>query len=397
MLYCMFDLKHYIWLVGLSALAFWQLPLLTGWPLNVRVLINFFPYVLIVFGVFLSLFMNRLLPILILLTLGVLNLAVSFYYTSGNAVDSDLTLLIILPVLTILLPINLLVWTWLPEKGLHRHSYSLLLLSLFSAQWIGLYFLMESFPIHWVSLLNQGIEIEGLNISIVAGVTIIVSWLLMVLKNAYLGDIRVIDRAIIFILLLMSVAFNQLAEPYAFAWLSSISVLLVVISIVFDSHQIAYTDELTRLKGRRALMESFQGLGRKYALAMMDIDHFKKFNDTYGHDVGDDVLVLVAKTLSKISVGTPYRYGGEEFVVVFPRKNAAEVKEALEAVRLNIEALVLNVKAEGKQKPPKVTVSFGLAEKIAEYKNAEAVMKAADEALYAAKKAGRNQIKLAEG
>ncbi|MDP0971523.1 diguanylate cyclase, partial [Klebsiella pneumoniae] len=84
----------------------------------------------------------------------------------------------------------------------------------------------------------------------------------------------------------------------------------------------AFRDELTGLPGRRALNERTQRLGRNYVLAITDVDHIKRFNDTHGHDVGDQVLRLVASKLSKVNGGgRAYRYGGEEFAVVFAGKS----------------------------------------------------------------------------
>ena len=248
---------------------------------------------------------------------------------------------------------------------------------------------MVNLPINFVAMLNTGADIKAINLPILVVVAIILSWLLMVLRNAYLERIDVIDKAIIFVLLLLVFGLNQLQEPYVFSWLSSVSALLIVLSIIFDSHKIAYTDQLTGLGSRRALLEYFLSLGKTYSIAMMDIDHFKKFNDTYGHDVGDKVLKMVANELAKISTGNSYRYGGEEFTVVFPKKTAKEVMGALEEVRANIENLVLNVDNKGKQK---VTVSFGLAEKESNEETPEEVLKYADEALYKAKEKGRNRV-----
>lgn len=84
----------------------------------------------------------------------------------------------------------------------------------------------------------------------------------------------------------------------------------------------AYQDELTSLPGRRALKEYLLKLGSEYTIAMFDIDHFKKFNDTHGHDVGDQVLRMVASKLATVSGrGKSFRYGGEEFTLVFSEKS----------------------------------------------------------------------------
>ena len=110
--------------------------------------------------------------------------------------------------------------------------------------------------------------------------------------------------------------------------------LVQAVSLLRSSHAMAYRDELTNLLGRRALNERLKGLGPRYSIAMLDIDHFKKFNDTYGHDTGDEVLKLVASRLARVGAGgTAYRYGGEEFSVVFPRKGIEQCTDALDGLR----------------------------------------------------------------
>ena len=378
--------KHYIWLFGLSALAVFYAADISNWSKNILSLIEFLPYLIIIFGMFISLFMNRFLPILLLGTIGILNLASSYYLPVETISVSAVMLSAILP---LLLPINLMLWAWLPEKGIYNSFYNLSLAIVFLIQIVIVYYFMVNLPINFVAMLNTGADIKAINLPILVVVAIILSWLLMVLRNAYLERIDVIDKAIIFVLLLLVFGLNQLQEPYVFSWLSSVSALLIVLSIIFGSHKIAYTDQLTGLGSRRALLEYFLSLGKTYSIAMMDIDHFKKFNDTYGHDVGDKVLKMVANELGKISTGNSYRYGGEEFTVVFPKKTAKEVMGALEEVRANIENLVLNVDNKGKQK---VTVSFGLAEKESNEETPEEVLKYADEALYKAKEKGRNRV-----
>jgi len=188
--------------------------------------------------------------------------------------------------------------------------------------------------------------------------------------------------------------------------------LMVTLAIIMDSHDMAYRDELTGLPARRALNQALLGLGRRYTIAMLDIDHFKKFNDTHGHDTGDEVLRMVAAKIARVGGGgKAYRYGGEEFTVVFPGKSAALAQPHLEALRASIEQyrmLLRRNPRKGNASPGKraragrardrqqralaVTVSIGYAERKPPRKLPEAVIKAADTALYRAKQQGRNRL-----
>ncbi|MCK5881057.1 MAG: GGDEF domain-containing protein [Sinobacterium sp.] len=189
---------------------------------------------------------------------------------------------------------------------------------------------------------------------------------------------------------------------------------IIVISVIWLSHDMAYRDELTALPSRRALNQLLLSLGRKYTIAMLDIDHFKKFNDTHGHDVGDEVLRMVASKIAKVSGGgKPFRYGGEEFTVVFPGKTPDQVESHLDALRQAIEDYKMTVRTKTRKKDAKnnkqskakrgkkktidsgklsVTISIGLAQREGATKTPEQVIKASDEALYRAKKAGRNCV-----
>jgi diguanylate cyclase (GGDEF)-like protein len=188
---------------------------------------------------------------------------------------------------------------------------------------------------------------------------------------------------------------------------------MVTLAIIMDSHDMAYRDELTGLPSRRALNQRLLGLGRRYAIAMLDIDHFKKFNDTHGHDIGDEVLRMVAMKIARVGGGgKAYRYGGEEFTVVFPGKTAVQAQPHLEALRASIEdyrmllrrrprkgkgsagkkARVVRGKNNPQHRSLAVTVSIGYAERNPQLKLPETVVKAADTALYRAKKQGRNRL-----
>ena len=170
--------------------------------------------------------------------------------------------------------------------------------------------------------------------------------------------------------------------------------LIVLVSLVETSYGLAFRDALTRLPSRRALDEDAAKLPRRFVVAMVDIDHFKKLNDRHGHDVGDQALAAVASLLSGVGGGgRAYRYGGEEFALVFPRKTVEPVLETVDALRQRIAGRRIRVrgtKAAGCALS--VTVSIGVAEAGPDARRFAQVLKRADRALYKAKRGGRNQV-----
>ena len=197
------------------------------------------------------------------------------------------------------------------------------------------------------------------------------------------------------------------AGAYA-AFMTAAGTILLV-SLLQESHRLAFRDELTGLPSRRALEERLHGLGPMHAIAMLDVDHFKKFNDTHGHDIGDQVLRLVAARLAHATGGgIAYRYGGEEFCILFPETGLAEALPHVEKLRADIAAYQMAVRRDDRPKdaeagtrlrslrsPEKtlsVTVSIGVAEPDDARATPAEVLRAADRALYRAKEGGRNRV-----
>jgi diguanylate cyclase (GGDEF)-like protein len=199
-------------------------------------------------------------------------------------------------------------------------------------------------------------------------------------------------------------------EPYL-----ALSGIAIAIAVIERSHWVAYHDELTGLPGRRAFNEKLASLGDAYSIAMVDVDHFKKFNDTYGHDTGDQVLRKVAGCLAHVGGGgRSFRCGGEEFAVVFPGLDLAEAGTFCEEMRAAIERESFIVRGPDRSKRPRderrhspakrrqvaavqthVTVSIGLAQATSQVHDVRAIVEAADQALYKAKELGRNRVEFA--
>jgi diguanylate cyclase (GGDEF)-like protein len=202
--------------------------------------------------------------------------------------------------------------------------------------------------------------------------------------------------------------------------------LILLTSIIENSYVLAYHDELTALPARRAFHDALLHLEEPYAIAAVDIDHFKSFNDTYGHDTGDQVLRMVAARLARVTGGgQAFRVGGEEFTILFPGKTMHDVVPHLELLRSVVEEATFlvrggqerraNFSGPERRQPTRrktkantaqarngkslqsndelsVTVSIGVAEPSAKAKEIEQVIREADKALYRAKQAGRNQV-----
>jgi diguanylate cyclase (GGDEF)-like protein len=183
--------------------------------------------------------------------------------------------------------------------------------------------------------------------------------------------------------------------------------LTVVAGVTEASAATAYRDGLTGLPARRALDEALEGLRGRYVIAMVDVDHFKRVNDTHGHDVGDQMLRMVASRLRAVGGGgRAYRFGGEEFAVLFAGRSAAWALPHLEKLREGIAAAEFRLREVGRPKRrPKqartarsqpqrlsLTVSVGVAESRLPHDSPERVIRAADVALYRAKQEGRNRV-----
>jgi diguanylate cyclase (GGDEF)-like protein len=209
---------------------------------------------------------------------------------------------------------------------------------------------------------------------------------------------------------------------------SAVAACILAASIIENSYLLAYHDELTTLPSRRAFNDALLRLQEPYSIAMVDIDHFKRFNDTYGHDTGDQVLRLVASSLARVTGGgQAYRCGGEEFAILFPGKVTSDVVSHLEQLRETIEASEFRMRSADRRQVPRgpdrrtqrtrgrarkgdairhlakekpnaplsVTVSIGVATSSEERPHTDLVLQAADRALYRAKDNGRNRVETA--
>ena len=161
-----------------------------------------------------------------------------------------------------------------------------------------------------------------------------------------------------------------------------------------ELERLATRDPMTNVYNRRYFLEAAEKIiktsireKQELCAIILDIDHFKKVNDNYGHDVGDKVIISCANTVSSIVRESDIfaRFGGEEFVVLFPNTNVDGAKVIAEKIRLTIEATPVE--------SINITVSIGLARFNAkEIENIDQLIKQADLGLYEAKEGGRNRV-----
>jgi two-component system cell cycle response regulator len=165
------------------------------------------------------------------------------------------------------------------------------------------------------------------------------------------------------------------------------------------SLEMAITDQLTGLHNRRYmsrhldnLVETAKKSGKPIAFVIMDIDYFKAVNDTYGHDIGDEVLKEFASRIAANVRGIDLacRYGGEEFVVVMPDTDVSFAMQVSERLRKSIETTPFPISREPKKLS--LTISIGIAGSEGEGDSANALLHRADQALYRAKRTGRNKV-----
>ena len=183
-----------------------------------------------------------------------------------------------------------------------------------------------------------------------------------------------------------------------FLYISIVMAMLFILSylllyLYYKINKKTYLDQLTQIYNRQYLQEFIQQKSlQDYYLILIDIDHFKKVNDHYGHDVGDDVLVGVVNAMKQSlrEDDLMIRFGGEEFLVFISKKSAQEIEGIAQRLRLAVEALTIKTHAH----ILKVTISLGVNPVPYKARNLEEAIKICDEQLYIAKKEGRNRVAL---
>lgn len=336
------------------------------------------------------------------------------YFVIQNRLQTPLqtgTTLLELTILATLLPVSFLAVFLFNKEGFDSKAtltyVALLLMFIFWSYVTLTYYVVGGFDEWTDSILFIVPAVSKLPLVLVLYCIGIVCFLgILVLKKN-----KIIHAMTYSAMVLASATFIFFDVQYISSTMFTLTGLLIIVYSTSASHQLAFTDSLTLIPSRRALDLDLKHMGRKFTIAMLDVDHFKKFNDTYGHDTGDDVLRMVAARIMKTQGGAKvYRFGGEEFTIVFKGKHSEECEEYLEETREAIAQYKMTLRDQdsrpddnkqgkkqrgntsSKNKTVSVTASFGVADSRSA-RNPLETIKLADDALYKAKKAGRNCVK----
>jgi diguanylate cyclase (GGDEF)-like protein len=310
-------------------------------------------------------------------------------------------------IICVFIPLNYLLQNLLAEKGIWRwQMFKRLTVSL--AQ-IATIILLLKYQEHQItqtlrSVLWQNPWPQFIKVTQPGLIILVISLVLIV--SQLIIKATVLRSGGLMSLLAITMALNSIGQPSTAMIYFSIAAASLLIGVILNSYNLAYLDELTNLPSRRALKQDLLGLGKRYCVAMLDLDYFKKLNDKYGHDVGDQALRMVAAHLNRIpGGGKAYRYGGEEFTLVFRNKELHDAIQHVDNLRKTIAANPFHVRSKnrprkkpeqlkqsGKEIQINVTVSIGVAQRGEQHQNPQDVIKTADKALYTAKRAGRNCV-----
>lgn len=363
------------------------------------------PFLLLVAGLVLAWGYHNGRELHLLLCIAVIYWAVRYFIWNPNLPVSQQSLLF--ASLCIGLPLAFLLHAVLPERGVWRwHMLRRLGLTLLPLGAITLLVYRSNpalssllFSELWTNPWPGTLSLPQPGL-LAFGVVILVLGIQLVLHPG------VLRAGVLMSLITLAIALNSIAQPSMMMVYISIAAAAILLGMLLNSYNLAYLDELTNLPSRRALKQHMMGLHKRYSIAMLDLDFFKKLNDRYGHDVGDQALRMVATQLARVGGGgKAYRYGGEEFTIVFNNKDAREALIHVDALRERIakNPFIIRSRKRPRSKPEipqrsgklqkvSVTISAGIAEHTEQHESVNDVFKSADKALYTAKRAGRNRV-----
>ena len=322
-------------IVLLSASYFFLPQLSQPLPDILKTLLPYLPFIIFLIGMGLSWIFHHSREFNLFLLFTIIFISLNKYIWNPELkVDLQLAYLL----LVALVPVNYLLNFSLKERGILNQygirRFVLLAIQLYCVAWV----LEHPYP-----PIKEYLTFSLLNLSIFKLTSISQPLLAFILATSLVFLIRLLQTSSILVsgMLLSLIAVTSALHFYQQPQLATLFIilagLLIIISIIINAYSLAYLDELTNLPSRRAMVQNISTLGKRYSIAMVDVDHFKKFNDKHGHDIGDQVLKKLASQLRKVRGGKAFRYGGEEFTVIFPNKNISEAQVFCNELCKNVE------------------------------------------------------------
>ena len=308
------------------------------------------PWIAMLTGVGLSVLFNRGRTFIAFLSLLATYVGIELARSAGA---QSFPVIAVFTAVTILVPANILFALVYAERGVYQHhNYRWWLIAVAETVMVSWVASAGNNPLSgtaWKDLLNHGLLVApptpALGRVMIAAALVAAVWRAWPEPPAH--KLRPLDIGMASLVVAFFIACEWFSSPGAFSAFIAAAAILLLMALMQESHRLAFHDELTGLPGRSALEERLPGLGPVCAMAMIDVDHFKKFNDTHGHATGDQVLRLVAARLALVpGGGTAYRHGGEEFAVLFPGRSVDEVYGALEELHAAIEGYRMKVRSD---------------------------------------------------
>ncbi len=375
-------------------------------PYVIHIILPYLPYVIFFIGMVVSWIFHHSREFNLFLLFTIIYISLNNYiWVPESKVDFEFAHLLVVS----LIPINYLLNFLLQERGILNQygirRFVILAAQLYFIAWILEHPVPEIKNFLMLSYFEHNIfKLTSITQPLIAA--LIITGLIIFYRLLKKPSTLVSGIFSSFLAITAAVHFYQ--QPQLAIIFTILAGMLIIITITTNAYSLAYLDELTNLPSRRAMVQSISTLGKNYCIGMVDVDHFKKFNDTYGHDIGDQVLKKLASQLRQVRGGKAFRYGGEEFVVVFANKDLHEARlfcqELCENVATNPFVLRSKKRPKTKQQEAdpnykqnedkllRITISIGLSERTDDHVTSEEVIKQADNALYIAKKKGRNQV-----
>jgi diguanylate cyclase (GGDEF)-like protein len=388
--------------VSILTAAAYCLPQLSALPSPWKELLPHIPPAAISIGLLLSFHFRRGRVFLALLLLAALHWAANTRLPGAPAIHGQNAFRL----LAILFPFNITLFMFMRERGVltvaGRIRFLFIAFQAGMVAWL-LYFHPGGVALFLARDIALPFFPDAYALSLPALLLLAISFPVAALRLAF--SLSPVNSALLGTMAAVAAVCGQPTTPELPMLFITAAALALTLGVLQDTHDMAFRDDLTGLPSRRALNERITDLAGRYVIAMLDVDHFKNFNDAYGHDVGDQVLKMVARKIHGVKGGgRPYRYGGEEFTVIFPRRRLDEAIPHLEEVRKAIAAYQLVLRDDsrpemtrqgkrqrgsGEGETVSVTISIGVAESNPPSTPAD-VLKEADQALYRAKRKGRD-------